>query len=402
MRKLICMLTVALAVSLAPLSQHAAAAETRETVREAAQPAVLRVGAKRELKRPSDAAKIAQDGDTVEIDAGTYEGDAAVWQQHRLTIRGLGGRAHLRANGAHAEGKAIWVIKGNDTTIESVEFSGAKVPHRNGAGIRLEGAGLTVRDCYFHDNENSILTVANQASDIVVEHSEFAHNGYGDGQSHNLYIGNVRTFMLRFSYVHHAVVGHNVKSRALRNHITYNRIMDENDGRSSYAVEFPNGGLALVIGNVIQQGPATENPTIVSYGAEGLLHPLNELYFVSNTVVNDRPAGGRFLFVRAGADAARIVNNVFSGRGELLSGPGDLRNNVTAAKTDFVDPAGFDYRLKVGAAAIGRGIDPGTAYGFELRPTAEYAHRAAMRTRSSSGKLDLGAFKYQSQSRSKP
>jgi hypothetical protein len=145
---------------------------------------------------------------------------------------------------------------------------------------------------------------------------------------------------------------------------------------------------------VIQQGPATENPTIVSYGAEGLLHPLNELYFVNNTVVNDRPAGGRFLFVRAGADAARIVNNMFSGRGEVLNGPGELRNNVTVAKTDFVNPKDFDYRLKAGAAAIGRGIDPGSAYGFELRPTAEYAHKAQKRTRSSSGKFDLGALEY--------
>jgi hypothetical protein len=398
----ICMLAVALAMSLAPAGQHSAAADTREAMREGAQPAVLRVGAKRELKRPSAAAQIARDGDVIEIDAGIYDGDAAVWRQHRLTIRGLGGRAHLRADGAHAEGKAIWVIKGNDTMIESVEFSGAKVPDRNGAGIRLEGAGLTVRDCYFHDNENGILTGANPASDIVVEHSEFAHNGFGDGQSHNLYIGNVRSFTLRFSYVHHALVGHNVKSRALRNHITYNRIMDEKDGRSSYAVDFPNGGLSFVIGNVIQQGPATENSTIVSYGAEGLKHPLNELYFVNNTVVNDRPAGGRFLFIKVGADAARIVNNVFSGRGDVLSGPGELRNNLAVARTDFVDPADFDYRLKEGAAAIGRGVDPGRAYGFELRPAAEYAHKAAMRTRSSSGKLDVGAFEYPPRSRSNP
>jgi hypothetical protein len=363
---------------------------------------VLRVGAKRELTRPSAAAQIARDGDVIEIDAGIYEGDAAVWRQHQLTIRGLGGRAHLRANRAHAEGKAIWVIKGNETTVEGVEFSGAKVPDQNGAGIRLEGAGLTVRDCYFHDNENGILAGANPASDIVVEHSEFAHNGFGDGQSHNLYIGNIRSFTLRFSYVHHALAGHNVKSRALRNHITYNRIMDEKDGRSSYAVEFPNGGLALVIGNVIQQGPATENPTIVSYGAEGLQHPVNELYFVNNTVVNDRPAGGRFLFIRVGADVARIVNNVFSGRGDVLSGPGELRNNAAVAKSIFVDPTVFDYRLKDGEVAFGRGIDPGRAHGFELRPAAEYAHKAGKRPRSNMGKLDLGAFEYRPQTRSSP
>jgi hypothetical protein len=210
------MLAVALLVSCTPTSRRADAADAREAMHEAAQPAVLSVGAKRELKRPSAAAQIARDGDVIEIDAGIYDGDAVVWRQHRLTIRGVGGRAHLRADGAQAEDKAIWVVRGNDTTIEGIEFSGAKVPDGNGAGIRLEGAGLTVRDCYFHDNENGILTSANPASDIVVEHSEFAHNGFGDGYTHNLYIGNVRSFTLRFSYVHQALVGHNVKSRALR------------------------------------------------------------------------------------------------------------------------------------------------------------------------------------------
>jgi hypothetical protein len=380
-------------MSLAPASRCGAAAETPEAMLGGTQPAVLHVGARRELKRPSAAAQIARDGDTVEIDAGAYDGDATVWRQHRLTIRGLGGRAHIRAEGAAAEGKAIWVIKGSDTMIENVEFSGAKVPDHNGAGIRLEGAGLTVRNCYFHDNENSILTNANPASDVVIEHSELAHNGFGDGQSHNIYIGGVRSFTLRFSYVHHALVGHNVKSRALRNYITYNRIMDEKDGRSSYAMEFPDGGLSFVIGNVIQHGPAAENPTVISYGAEGLKHPLNELYFVNNTVVNDRPGGSRFLFVRTGA-GARIVNNVFSGGGDVLSGPGELRGNVVAAETDFVNPADFDYRLKAGAGAIGRGVDPGVAHGLRLRPTAEYVHKAKGRDRSGSGRLDAGALEY--------
>ena len=393
-RSLICIVAVALFDSLAPAHQLAASADTHDLAREAPRPAVLRVGAAHQLKRPSDAARLARDGDIVEIDAGVYPGDAAAWHQHRLTLRGVGGRAHMRADGAHAEGKAIWVIKGNDTTIETIEFSGAKVADRNGAGIRLEGAGLTVRDCLFHNNENGILTGVNQTSDIVIEHSEFARNGYGSGRGHNIYIGHVRSFTLRFSYIHHGVVGHNVKSRARNNYITYNRITDERDGRASYEVEFPSGGLAIVVGNVIQQGPETENPTIISYGAEGLEYPTNELHVVNNTVVNDRPSGGRFVAVRRGTQAARVVNNVFSGRGDLLSGPGELRNNLTVARTDFVNPDGFDYRLKNGTAIVGRGVDPGSVHGVELRPTAEYTHKAGKRPRSDSGKLDLGAFEY--------
>jgi len=232
--------------------------------RDAGAAAVLRVGAEELLKLPSAAAQLAHDGDTVEIQAGIYEGDAAVWRQNGLTLRGVGGSAHMSANGAHAEGKAIWVIKGANTVIENVEFSGARVPDRNGAGIRVEGPGLLVRRCYFHHNENGILVGANPNSQIVVEHSEFAYNGFGDGQSHNLYIGTVSSFTLRYSYAHHAVVGHDVKSRALKSYITYNRIMDEGDGRSSYSIDLPDGGLSFVIGNVIQQGRANENRTIVA------------------------------------------------------------------------------------------------------------------------------------------
>jgi hypothetical protein len=393
MRARIHILTLASAMALATASRQGAA-DPPAASGEGAQPSVIRVGAERELKLPSAAARIARDGDVIEIDAGVYDKDAAVWRQNRLTIRGVGGRVHLRAEGAHAEGKAVWVLKGNDTTIEGMEFSGAKVPDQNGAGIRLEGAGLTLRSCYFHDNENGILAGPGKASDIVIEHSEFAHNGFGDGQSHNIYIGNVRSFTLRFSYIHHAVVGHNVKSRAQKSTITYNRIVDENDGRSSYALEFPDGGLAFVLGNVIHHGPMAENPTVVSYGAEGLKQAVNELYFVNNTVVNEQHAGGRFLFVRAGAGTVRIENNVFSGAGPFLVGPGKLRNNFVAAKADFVDAAEFDYRLKAGAKAIGRGIEPGSARGVDLRPASEYVDKAQGRPRSESGKLDAGALEY--------
>jgi hypothetical protein len=226
-----------------------------------------------------------------------------------------------------------------------------------------------------------------------VEHSEFAHNGLGDGYSHNLYIGHVRSFTLRYSYVHHAIVGHNVKSRAARNDIRYNRIMDEKDGRSSYAIDLPNGGLAFVVGNLIQQGPRTENPTIVSYGAEGLQYTTNELYFINNTVVNDRSDGGRFIFVQQGA-RARLVNNLFAGPGAVLSGPGEPVNNATIARSLFLNAAAFDYRLGGRATVIGRGIDPGNAHGVELRPVAEYAHKAGKRLRRRSEKLDLGALEY--------
>jgi len=63
----------------------------------------------------------------VEIDVHAYRGDVAVWSAHRLTLRGVNGMAHLEAAGKSAQQKAIWVIRGNDTTVEHIEFSGCKV-----------------------------------------------------------------------------------------------------------------------------------------------------------------------------------------------------------------------------------------------------------------------------------
>src|SRR5262245_41034906 len=106
---------------------------------------ILKVGPGKAYKVPSQAAAAAKDGDVVEIDAGIYNGDVAVWSANRLVLKGVGGRAHLKVAGQNAQGKGIWVLAGNDTTVENIEFSGARVPDENGAGIRLEGDGLTIQ-----------------------------------------------------------------------------------------------------------------------------------------------------------------------------------------------------------------------------------------------------------------
>jgi cephalosporin-C deacetylase-like acetyl esterase len=356
-------------------------------------PQVMRVGPDRKYKKPSEAARVVGDGAIVEIDAGIYEGDVCVWGQNDLTIRGVGGYAHLKANGASAQNKAIWVVKGRNATIEHIEFSGASVPDRNGAGIRIEGPGLTIRYCYFHDNEDGILGDSGE-SDILIEFTEFARNGHGDGYSHNMYIGHARSLTVRHCYSHHARTGHNLKSRAHENHILYNRIMDEADGTSSYAIDLPNGGRSFIIGNVIQQGPNTDNSTIVSYGAEGLSNPNSELYMVNNTIVNDRPTG-TFVHIREGA-TAKLINNLFAGRGAPIKGQAEQTTNLATDTPGFVDRAKFDYRLTSESPAIDGGSKPGSVDTFNLRPLFQYVHPVSRRNRPSSGQIDIGAFEYQS------
>lgn len=356
-------------------------------------PQTLRVGPYREFVLPSIAAQFAKNGDTIEIDAGIYDRDAAVWKQNNLTIRGVGGMVHLDSRGTTAQHKGIWVLRGNNTTIENIEFSGARVPDRNGAGIRLEGAGLTVRNSFFHNNENGILCGANPQAIVVVEHSEFAHNGHGDGQSHNIYCGPIQSLTMRFNYIHHAKVGHNIKSRAARNLILYNRIGDEDDGNSSYAIDLPNGGLAILLGNIIQKGPKAENRTLISFGAESYKHTTNDLHVVNNTLVNEHPIG-RFIFVRNAPAlvTVSVINNLYTWPGELLSGNGQATHNLAAKPADFRNVQKGDYRLSPKSRAVGAGKALGMVEGISLVPDQQYRHKSAAAARTNARGVDLGAL----------
>ena len=128
---------------------------------------------------------------------------------------------------------------------EGFDISGVTVPDGNGAAIRYEGGALSLSDDYFHDNQEGLLGAADPNGTIAIDHSEFASNGDGSGSTHNLYVGAIASFSLTNSYIHDAVVGHEVKSRAASNTITGNRIFD-NGSSASYSIDLPNGGNASI------------------------------------------------------------------------------------------------------------------------------------------------------------
>lgn len=356
--------------------------------------ATLRVGPSEQYAAPCAALADANDGDVIEIDAaGVYRGDTCAIYRSNLTIRGANGRPKIDADGRSAEGKGIWVIKGNNTRVENIEFTGAAVPDRNGAAIRQEGANLTVRNCWFHHNENGILTGGSAGSEILIEYSEFGDNGYGDGYSHNMYINHVAKFTLRFSYSHHSREGHLVKSRAGENHILYNRLSDEATGTGSYEIDLPNGGKSYIIGNVIQQGPETHNSVLLNYRGEGP-HPDNpstELFVINNTFVNER-TGGSSTFIRIDPSVTTpgvIRNNIFAGPGTVNTQAGSVfSENITGADLRFLDPANYEYRLRAGSPAVDRGADPGAP----LTPGFAYVHPACGEGRQTVNSIDAGAF----------
>jgi len=206
----------------------------------------------------------------------------------------------------------------------------------------------SITRCTLTDNENGILTSGDKDAELLIENSEFGNNGFGDGLSHNLYVGVCLT--------------------------------DETGGRASYELGFSN-----------------KNPTLISFGAEGYKWPRNELYLVGNTLADDRPSGGKWMAVRTdtGAEPVNLVvkalNNVLVGAGELgaaLSAPAagnrdvagvkpfvlDIRNNINVDWDVFAQASRQDYRLKNPVNPPLKPVPPGSANGVDLSPKREYLH----------------------------
>jgi len=128
---------------------------------------VIYVGTQHDYKTPNELyiasqrnSSLISDGDTIYIEGQTYRGRAtlSIWRDNNLYISGVNGTPKLYADGTYIAGKGIWVAAGNNIHINNISFHEATVPDKNGAGIRLDGSGLLVTNCYFFDNENGILT----------------------------------------------------------------------------------------------------------------------------------------------------------------------------------------------------------------------------------------------------
>jgi hypothetical protein len=372
-------------------------------VQASASAAVLTVGAGKTYARPCLAIAAAKAGDTIEINGGLYSGDVCGIYASNLTIKGVNGRPRIDAAGKNSMGKAIWVVVGNNVLIDNVEMYGAKVADRNGAALRLEGTGFTMRNSFLHDNENGILSGANAASDIVIENTEFGRNGYGTGQTHNLYIGKVRSLMFRGNFSHDAHVGHNLKSRAETNYILYNRFSSLRPGETgstaagqpSYEIDLPNAGTSYVIGNVIQQPAANQNGAMLAYGEEGASNTGHDLYVINNTFLNDDTARGVFVMVGSGVTKPVLLqNNIFSGIGTLSTQTTTVaKTNYRSVAPGFVNRATYDLRPTPSPLVVNAGTDPGvSATGYVLKPVAQYQHVARWFGRPVSSELDIGAY----------
>lgn len=380
--------------------------------------ATLEVGSTRALKTPAAAALVAKDGDTVLFDPQSFPTGGATWNAPNLTLKSVGGRATIA--GPAVEGKALFLLKGNDVVIDGLIFQGAVVPDGNGAGIRTENKNYTIRNSVFRYNQMGILTggpeAATVGSVIIIENSEFYQNGTGDGYTHNSYISKGTTLIFRHNWSYCSNGGQLLKTRTAVSVVVNNRFVDPPGCNSNQEVDFSNGGDVTFVGNVVRQDQNTTNSSVVTFLAEGpAANTVHRLVFSANTIIQERDPVGPFVHYRgvpSGTTApitytppefVEFVDNVFVGKGTtlaytappLVQAPQPLPpNNLVIpllADARFVDAANQQYRPGLTSPLVDKGGHVSAATRALL--ATQYAHPTRSHPRTQQGAaFDLGAY----------
>jgi Right handed beta helix region len=274
--------------------------------------AVYRVGPDQALKMPSQAARIVRSGDVVQIEpkpGGYY--DCAVWGADNLTIEGIGN--DVRLTDMTCQGKAIFVTVGKRIIIRNLTFARARVPDRNGAGIRAEGADLQVENSRFIDNESGILGASSPNSHITIRDSEFSANGTCQPNrcSDAIAVDQIAELTVSHCDIANTKGGDAILSLAAHTQLVGNHIEDGPKGTAAYLVELPGGGSLEMENNVLERGPLPSAPSVAVRLMEGPgARAVKTLVFSGNTVRNDTHAPLTFVLNWTGTTARMESNHL--------------------------------------------------------------------------------------------
>ncbi len=232
--------------------------------------ATLAVGPGRTLAAPSAAAAVAQDGDTIAIDPGEYY-DCAIWRRNGLTILGSG--PGVVVTDRVCAGKALFVVDGDDVTIRGITFARARVPDRNGAGIRAEGRNLALQDDRFLNNEVGLLAGDSPGSVLRIDGCAFIDNGVADADvaGRALLVGRVAELRLEASRFAGTKGEEHVLSGAARTVLLGSSIEDPAAGTRLALLVVAQGGAVVLEEDALRRGPnaARVNAAVLVMRGEG-------------------------------------------------------------------------------------------------------------------------------------
>jgi len=211
-----------------------------------------------------------------------------------ITIQGYNGVAHLNwlchdpitGNGGYGvtgstnHGSMVSMSAGNTSLrLENLEISGAGY---TGVGVWVENTSgtLYIKNSIIDNNEGGgLLTGIAYNLNLVIIGSQFYDNAhfYGSaGEYHNIYVGEINSFMMFNSTSREAYEGILVKSRASHNYIFYNRLTDEagdlcatQNYCSDKNIDLPYGKESYIVGNLFQKSiKDDQDGTFINFDAE--------------------------------------------------------------------------------------------------------------------------------------
>ena len=298
--------------------------------------ATLTVGAGKQYGAIASALLAAKDGDTVAVSAGVYANDFGTVKS-KISLVAVGGQVTLLATQPLPSGKGLLTV-GADATIDGFVFAGAQATDGTGAGLLYTGGALVVRNSLFTGNQNGLLALANAAGKITIQSSEFSRNGNDDGFSHNVSVGAIKSLTIQDSYIHNALGGSEVRSRAQATTVTGSRIAD-NASNAGIGLDLPNAGAVLIQDSVIEKGAQSQSASVIRFGGEAA-YAGSSLKLNGSTVVSD--LAGAVLLQNQTSVIASVAGNQlygFTGGGKVANGPIAASGNLIPANRPAISTA---------------------------------------------------------------
>ena len=224
----------------------------------------------RTFEHAADAASNVKEGQTIRILKNSYGGwrEGLAIKANNVTITGDPGAALY---GTVIDGVGLIAGYGNDLKVENLEIFNV---HGDGSAsaIRFLGKNFTGRNLRIHDCDMGFLSAGDNGV-ITFEDVVISECGGSGGQAHNIYVsssgrGTASQFIFRRSKSLQAVgQGHLLKSRALATTVE-SCILAMQAADSSRCIDISDGGVVVIRGNVIQQGPKSDNEDIIGIALE--------------------------------------------------------------------------------------------------------------------------------------
>lgn len=326
------------------------------------------------------------DGTVIYVAPGKYE---HLGRQHCTAIRGNkirikgivganGGRPHVFARPDVESsrrslcGQALWLISGDDVTVENFIFSGAHVRDENGAGIRLQGINLTVRGSLFYENDMGVrggptcninrMDKRIRASFFRIERSTFKFM-----RNHNIYVACVGTLY----FIDSVTAANGLPNRArhddvlkdgspawggkhLLKSVAHNLVVENSKfldtfenfaGNSSYLIDISGcGTIRIADSEFLKNARAVNRSTMINIGVRGC-----EDAKPGKIPVQIKKGDGKIRFAGNVFSDIRITNNRFIDKRGVKSivrlradwpvtAEGNFVNGIPIALSDLVRP----------------------------------------------------------------